>query len=108
MNNAAKLRSIKGKRVYTEANESDADGKVISSNWVLKPNKGTMRERLRGRREGRGRRRKHDDDSISASAALPGDRSPERWLHNVHCRRKHRFLNASMKDGDVWVSPRVH
>ena len=36
---AAELNSIKDKRVYTEMYESEADAKIISGKWVLKPHK---------------------------------------------------------------------
>ena len=36
---AAKLKSIKDKHVYTEMYESEADTKIISGMWVLKPHR---------------------------------------------------------------------
>ena len=33
------INSIRDKRVYTEVYESEANAKVISSKWALKPNK---------------------------------------------------------------------
>ena len=37
--NAAELNSFRDKRVYTEMYESEADAKIISGKWVLKPHK---------------------------------------------------------------------
>ena len=36
---AAELNSIRDKRVHTEVYESEADAKIISGKWVLKPHK---------------------------------------------------------------------
>ena len=36
---AAELNSSRDKRVYTEVYESEADAKIISGKWVLKPHK---------------------------------------------------------------------
>ena len=45
---SAELNSIKDKRVYTEMYESEADAKIMSGKWVLKPHK--ARYVLRGTR----------------------------------------------------------
>ena len=67
---AAELNSIRDKRVYTEVYEKEADAKIISGKWVLKPQGTICAERLRGKREGRRGLRQHDDDSISENATL--------------------------------------
>ena len=36
---AAVVNNIRDKRVYTEVYESEADAKIISGKWVLKPHK---------------------------------------------------------------------
>ena len=43
---AAELNSVRDKRVYTEVYESEADAKIISGKWALKPYK--ARNVLRG------------------------------------------------------------
>ena len=79
---AAELNSIKDKRVYTEMYESEADAKIISGKWVLKP---------KGRREGRRHLRQHDNDSISENAALSSDRPQKPKIHTVHRKRENRL-----------------
>ena len=82
---AAELNSIRDKRVHTEVYENEADAKIISGKWVLKP-QGTIRaERLRGRSL-----RQRDDDSISEDATLASNGPQEQRFHSVHSRRESR------------------
>ena len=64
---AAELNSIRDKRVHSEVHENEADAKIISCTWVLKPLKARYVLRLRGRR-GRRRFRKHDNEMLLSQA----------------------------------------
>ena len=86
---AAELNSIRDKRVYTEVYENEADAKIISGKWVLKPHK--ARCVLRGFEEDVNDEdvfRQHDDDSISEDATLASNGPQERRFHSVHSRRE--------------------
>ena len=89
---ATELNSIKDKRVYTEMSESEADAKIISGKWVLKPQK--ARYVLRAFEEDVKDEdvfRQHDDDSVSEDATLSSDRPQKRRSHSIHSRREHRL-----------------
>ena len=82
---AAELNSIRDKRVYTDVYESEADAKIISGKWELKPHK--ARYVLRGFEED------VKDEDVFASTArtaavrmftLQSHRPQKRRLHNVH------------------------
>ena len=89
----AELNSIKDKRVYTEMYKSEADGKIISGKWVLKPHK--ARYVLRGfERDVKDEDvflRQHDDDSLSENGTLTSNRPHNLRVHSVHCRRENRL-----------------
>ena len=71
--------NIKDKRVFTEMYESEADARIISGKWVLKPQK--ARYVLRAFEEdvkGEDVFRKHHDDSGSEDATLSSDRPQKR------------------------------
>ena len=90
----AELNSIKDKRVYTEMYESEADGKIISGKWVLKPHKAryVVRGFERDVTDEDVFLRQHDDDSLSENGALTSNRPQKRRVHSVHCRRENRLL----------------
>ena len=100
---SAELNSIKDKRVYTEMYESEADAKIMSGKWVLKPHKARSRA-------------ERDLDVFFASTTMTAsvrmvlsqatDLISEVYV-SVHCRCENAFLNAHMKDGDV-VFARPH
>ena len=102
VNKAAGLRSIKDKRVYNKVYEDEADGKVISGKWVLKPNK--ERYVLRGFEED-----VKDEDvfasttmtaSVRLLLSLETDHKDEGYtLHTADV--KTALLHANMEDGDV-------
>ena len=102
VNKAAELNSVKDKRVYTEMYESEDEAKIISGNWVLKPNK--ARYVLRDFEED-----VKDEDvfaSTTMSASVRMVLSQETDLRSegyTVCTAdvKTAFLNAHMKDGDV-------
>ena len=90
---AAEL-SIRDKRLYTEVYENEADAKIISGRWVLKPHK--ARCVLRGfeedvKDEGVWRLCQHDNDSVSEDATLASNGPQERRLHSDHSRRENRL-----------------
>ena len=91
---AAELKSIRDKRVYNDVYDDEAYGKVISG-----------AERVRGRRDRRGRVRQHDDDSVGADASLPDNRPRGQELHCVHGRsedclpqRKHEGQRRGVRE----------
>ena len=82
---AADPNSIRDKRVYTEVYESDADAKIFSGKWLLKPHK--ARYVLRGFEEDvkdEDVLRQHDDDSISENATLSSNRPQKRRVLSIH------------------------
>ena len=99
---AAEHNSIKDKRVYTEMYESEADAKIISGNWVLKPNK--ARCVLRGFEED-----VKDPDVVASTTKSASSRmvlSQGTDLRSegytvITADVKTAFLDAHMKDGDV-------
>ena len=81
---ATELNSIKDKRVYTEMYESEADARIISGKWVLKPQK--ARYVLRA----------FEEDVVFASttmtaSVLSSDRPQKRRSHSIHSRRENRL-----------------
>ena len=99
---AAELDSIRDKRVYTEVYENEADAKIISGKWVVKPHK--ARYVLRGFEED-----VKDEDVFASTTMTASVRmlpSQATDLRNEGCTVftadvKTAFLNAHMKDGDV-------
>ena len=90
---AAELNSIKDNRVYTVMYESEADAKIISGKWVLKPHKAlyVLRGFERDVKDEDVFLRQHDDDSLSENGALISNRPHKRRVHSVHCRRENRL-----------------
>ena len=99
---AVELNSIKDKRVYAEMYESDADAKIISGKWVLKPHK--ARNVLRGFQED------VKDEDVFASTTMTASvsmvlsqatdlRSEGYTVFTADVNAA--FLNAHMKDSDV-------
>ena len=107
VNKAAEHNSIKDKRVYAEMYESEADAKIISGKWVLKPHK--ARYVLRGFEED------VKDEDVFASTTMTA--SVRMLLSQAADLRtegytvftadvKTAFLNAHMKHGDfVYARP---
>ena len=102
---AAELNSIRDKRVYTEVYESEADAKIISGKWVLKPHK--ARYVLRGFEED------VKDEYVFASTTMTASLrmllSQATDLRNegytlFTADVKTAFLNGHVKDGDVWYA----
>ena len=99
---AAELNSIKDKRVYTEMYESEADAKIISGKWVLKPNKALYV--LRSFEEDA-----KDEDVFASTTMTASERLVLSQATDLRCEEnavftadvKTAFLNTNMKDGDV-------
>ena len=99
---AAELNSIRDKRVYTEMYAREADAKIISGKWVLKPHK--ARYVLTGFEED-----VKDEDVFATTTMTASVRvllSQATDLRNESHTMftadvKTAFLNAHMKDGDV-------
>ena len=99
---ATELNSIKDKRVCTEMYESEADARIISGKWVLKPQK--ARYVLRAFEED-----KKDEDVFASTTMTTSVRmllSQAIDLRNegntvFTADVKTAFLNAHMKDCDV-------
>ena len=85
---ATELNSIKDKRVYTEMYESEADARIISGKWVLKPQK--ARYVLRAFEED-----VKDEDVFASTtmtaSVLSNDRPQKRRSHSIHSRRENRL-----------------
>ena len=85
---ATELNSIKDKRVYTEMYESEADARIISGKWVLKPQK--ARYVLRAFEED-----VKDEDVFASTtmtaSVLSSDRPQKRRSHSIHSRRENRL-----------------
>ena len=102
---AAELHSVRDKRVYTEVYESEADAKIISGKWALKPYK--ARNVLRGFEED-----VKDEDVFASTTMTASVRmlfSQATDLRNegytvFTAGVKTAILNAHMKDGDVVYS----
>ena len=99
---AAELNSIKDKRAYTEMYESEADAKIISGKWVLKPHYSLYV--LRGFEEDVNDEHVEASTTMTASVRMvlsqaPDLRSEEYTVFTADV--KTAFLNAHMKDGDV-------
>ena len=94
---SAELNSIKDKRVYTEMYESEADAKIISGKWVLKPHK--ARYVLRGTKTS-----SFASTTMTASVRMVLSQATD-LISEVYAvftaDVKTAFLNAHMKDGDV-------
>ena len=93
---ATELNSIKDKRVYTEMYESEAEARIISGKWVLKPQK--ARYVLRAFEED-----VKDEDVFASTTMTTSVRlllSQAIDLRN-EANVKTAFINAHMKDGDV-------
>ena len=88
-NSAAELNSIKDKRVYTEMYEGEADAKIISGKWVLKPNK--ARYVLRGFEEDVKDEDVYNNVSLRENGTLTSNRPQKRRVHRVHCRCENPF-----------------
>ena len=99
---AAELNSFRDKRVYTEMYESEADAKIISGEWVLKPHRaryvlGVFEEDVK------------DEDVFTSTTMTASVRmllSQATDLRNegytlFTADVKLAYLNALMKDGDV-------
>ena len=99
---AAELDSIRDKRVYTEVYESEAEGKIISGKWVLKPHKAP--HVLRGF-EGDAK----EEDVFASTTMIASVRMPLSQAKDLRNEGytmftadvKAALLNAHMKDGDV-------
>ena len=102
---AAELNSIRDKRVYTEVYDSEADAKIISSKWLLKPHK--ARYVLRGFEED------VKDEYVFASTTMTASlrmllsqatdlRNEGYTVFTADVRTA--FLNGHVKDGDVWYA----
>ena len=85
---ATELNSIKDKRVYAEMYESEADARIISGKWVLKPQK--ARYVLRAFEED-----VKDEDVFASTtmtaSVLSSDRPQKRRSHSIHSRRENRL-----------------
>ena len=90
VNKAAELNRIRDKRVHAEVYENEADAKIISGKWVLKPHK--ARYVLRGFEEDAKDEEDVKDEDVVASTTmtasvrtLPSSNTPQkRRLHSVH------------------------
>ena len=99
---AAELNSIRDKRVHTEVYENEADAKIISGKWVLKPHR--ARYVLRGFEED-----VKDEDVFASTTMTASVRMPLSQATDLRKEGytvftadvKTAFLNAHMKDGDV-------
>ena len=104
---AAELNSIRDKRVHTEVYENEADAKIISGKWVLKPHR--ARYVLRGFEED-----VKDEDVFASTTMTASVRMPLSQATDLRKEGytvfttdvKTAFLNAHMKDGDVVYAKR--
>ena len=99
---AAELDCVRDKRVYTEVHESEADAKIISGKWVLKPH--NARYVRRGFAEDVKDKTIFASTTVTASVRMPLSRATD--LRNegytvFTAEVKTASLNAHMKDGDV-------